>query len=272
MKIGVMINLNMATLEESFQSAIQFGFDNCQLCCWDSSQFTEENAGRIAELKEQYNIDISAFWCGWEGPCEWNLVYGPSTIGLVPEAYRNNRMNTLIKCSDFIKTIGICDLVTHVGFIPTNPFSAEYAPLTAALRHLVEHCRKNGQFFLFETGQEPPVVLRRMIEDIGTDNLGVNLDPANILMYGMGNPIDAVDILHKFIRNIHGKDGILPTDGRSLGKELPVGDGMVCYPNFIKKLKSYGYDRYITIEREITGEQQKKDIAYAKLYLEKLLY
>ena len=73
------------------------------------------------------------------------------------------------------------------------------------------------------------------------------------------------------MRNIHGKDGCYPTDGRHLGKEMPIGKGDVDYPALIKKLKEIGYDGPITIEREISGEEQTRDILMAKEYLEKLL-
>ena len=138
------------------------------------------------------------------------------------------------------------------------------------MRYLARILKSRGQYFLFETGQEAPVTLLRTIEDIGTDNLGINLDPANLLMYGLGNPIDALSVFGQYVRNVHGKDGLCPTNGRLLGPEVPIGQGMVNYPAFIAKLKSIGYDRYITIEREISGDQQIKDIQAAKQLLETL--
>jgi sugar phosphate isomerase/epimerase len=138
------------------------------------------------------------------------------------------------------------------------------------LRGIARHCGGHGQYFLLETGQEAPVTLLRTIEDIGEGNIGINLDPANLLMYGLGNPIDALDVFGKCVRNIHGKDGVCPHSGRMLGEEMPVGQGRVNCPEFIKKLRQIGYDRYITIEREIYGEQQKNDIIAAKKLIEEL--
>ena len=131
--------------------------------------------------------------------------------------------------------------------------------------------RSNGQYFLFETGQETPVTLRRIIEDIGTGNLGINLDPANLILYGKANPVDALDVFGEYVRGVHGKDGLYPTNGKDLGAETKVGEGKVNYPVFIKRLKEVGYNGAITIEREISGEQQDKDIMETKAYLEQLI-
>lgn len=271
MKLGTMVYMDMERLEEEFRALRAMGFTSCQLCCWQKERYSPQNAEAVKDLMERYEVDVSAFWCGWYGPCEWNLVQGPVTIGLVPAAYRSDRLETLKACSDFIKLIGITDLVTHVGFIPNSPFDPEYAGLVGALRHLARHCKANEQYFLFETGQEAPVVLLRTIEDMECDNVGINLDPANLLMYGLGNPLDAVDVFGKYIRNLHGKDGVSPKDGRILGEEMPIGKGKVNYPALIGKLKEIGYDRYITIEREISGEEQTRDILAAKALLEELL-
>lgn len=268
MILGTMVTMDNEKLEEEFISLKAMGFSSCQLSCWNEKAFTIENASKIKSCMKKYNILVSALWCGWPGPCEWNLVYGPVTIGLVPAAYRQQRLDTLKKGSDFCADIGVEDIITHVGFIPNNPFDLDYSGLLGAVRHMALHCATHGQHFLFETGQEAPVVLLRTIEDIGENNVGINLDPANLLMYGFGNPINALDVFGKYVRNIHAKDGVCPHNGRVLGKEMPIGQGMVDFPALIKKLKQIGYDRYITIEREIFGDQQKEDILTAKKLIE----
>ena len=139
----------------------------------------------------------------------------------------------------------------------------------------MEKCKENGQNFLFETGQETPVTLKRAIQDIekavGKGNVGINLDPANLIMYGKANPVDALEVFGEYVMGIHGKDGKYPTDGNHLGDEVPLGQGKVNYPAFVAKLKEIGYQGDITIEREISGEEQKKDIRMAKELLDKLI-
>ena len=163
------------------------------------------------------------------------------------------------------------DVITHVGFMPENPHDPDYVGTIAMLRYIAGILKERGQYFLFETGQETPVVLLRAIEDIGTGNIGINLDTANLILYGKANPVDALDVFGKYVRNTHMKDGCYPTDGRHLGRETPLGEGKVDFPALIAKLKALGYTGPLTIEREISGEQQLHDILAAKAMLEKLL-
>ncbi len=268
MKLGVFVHMtNPANIDAEFQKVAENGFPTCQFCTWDESHLTDATADLVRESAARHGIEITAFWCGWCGPGVWNFYEGPITLGLVPTTYRWERIKMLKKGSDFAKRLGVTDMITHVGFLPENPITQEYAEVVSAIRQVALHCKRNGQYFLFETGQETPVTLRRTIEDVGTGNLGINLDPANLILYGKANPVDALDVFGSYVRNVHGKDGCYPTDGKNLGEEKPIGEGKVNYPALIQKLKSIGYDGPITIEREISGEQQQKDILKAKEYL-----
>ena len=269
MELGVIVSLSNA--EENFKKLKEYGFTTCQLNSFDVSIMTEETAKKVLAASKEYGIRISALWCGWSGPCVWDFYSGPHTLGLVPLAYREARIKELKIGSDFAKMLGVEDIVTHVGFLPEIPTSTEYYSLITALRDLAEYIKGNGQYFLFETGQETPVTLKRVIEDVGTGNLGINLDPANLILYGMGNPIDALDVFGEYVRGVHAKDGFYPTDSKKLGKQVPLGEGKVNFPLFMKKLKEVGYTGAITIEREIRGEQQTKDILAAKKLLETLM-
>jgi sugar phosphate isomerase/epimerase len=140
--------------------------------------------------------------------------------------------------------------------------------LLDALREVVGYCAERGITFCFETGQETPTTLLRVIEDLaagspGLDNVGVNLDPANLLLYGKANPVDALDVIGTHVRGVHAKDGEYPTNGRALGVEKPLGEGRVNFPVLVPKLKALGYTGALTIEREISGPQQIADIRHA---------
>ncbi len=122
MKIGNLILFNsLETIEEKFKIQNNSGFGSCQLCCWNIEFFTEENARLINSLKEKYEIEISALWCGWSGPAVWNFYDGPKTLGLLPEEYRETRVKELLKGCDFAEMIGVTDIATHMGFILGNP-------------------------------------------------------------------------------------------------------------------------------------------------------
>lgn len=273
MKIGVLIELFKDTdIDAKFAELKGMGMDRCQLVCWDRDTIRDDKAAeKVNEAVEKYNVTITAFWCGWEGPKVWDFYEGQTTLGLIPEAFRFERLKMLMEGSDFAKKIHVKDLATHVGYMPENPYDPQYPAILSCLKELVRKCRDNGQYFLFETGQETPVTLKRAIQDIGYENVGINLDPANLIMYGKGNPTDALEVFGEYVRGIHGKDGRYPTDGHNLGEEVPLGEGKVNYPAFIAKLKEIGYQGDITIEREISGEKQKKDILRAKELLEQML-
>jgi len=269
-KLGIMVYLT-PNVYEDFKKAKDMGFNTCQLCCWDEKMFNKEYVEIVNKASIDNNIEISAFWCGWQGPKVWDFYSGPDTLGLVPQAYRFSRMETLIKGSDFAKQLGVSDIVTHVGFIPENPNDRDYKGVLEAVKFVANHCESNNQYFLFETGQETPITLKRLIEDTKLNNIGVNLDPANLLLYGKANPIDAIDILGKYIRGVHAKDGEYPINGKYLGEEKPLGKGRVNFEALIYKLKSIEYSGALTIEREISGEEQVKDILYGKEFLEKII-
>lgn len=270
MELGVFVGLD-ANIEKKFADIESYGLTTCQLGCWDHSYFTDEYAEKILAASAKHNVKVTAVWCGWDGPAVWDFFEGPHTLGIVPMDYRYDRVKQLKRGSDFAKKINVVDVITHMGFLPENPRTTEYCSLVAAIRDLAYHCKRNGQYLLFETGQETPITLKRVIEDVGTGNLGINLDPANLLLYGKANPCDALDVFGEYVRGVHAKDGEYPTTGKYLGEEKKIGDGRVNFPVFIAKLKALGYDGPITIEREISGEQQIKDILFAKEFLTNLI-
>ncbi len=268
MKIGVCVQFDgIDGMAKKFENLKAEGFDNCQLISWKPELWTDENSEIIKNLTEENGITISAFWCGWEGPCVWNFYDGQITLGLVPPEYRTMRIKNLCDGADFAHRLGVKNVVTHMGFIPENPNDPQFAPFCVAVRQVAEHLKKNGQNLLFETGQETPVTMLRCFEKVGCDNLGVNLDTANVILYGKANPVDALDVFGKYVMNIHAKDGLHPTNGHDLGSEVRIGDGKVDFKALFKKLHELGYNSYVTIEREIEGEQQISDIRHAKKYL-----
>ncbi len=264
--IGVSISCKRDTdLSLEIKKAKDMELDSCQLVMWDVSLFKDnEYAEYIKKVISEEDFIITALWAGWSGPCEWNFTAGPATIGLVPPAYRFQRLNELKAASDFAERIGVDRIITHVGFLPENPDDPDFNGTVAALRDLCKYMKARGQYFLFETGQETPVTMLRTIEAIGTGNLGINLDTANLMLYGKANTLDSLDVFGKYVMETHIKDGFYPTDGMKLGHQVPAGDGAANIPAVIRKMDEMGYTGTFTIEREITGEQQIKDIIQAR--------
>ena len=262
MKIGVLFRLEN-DIDAEMSKVASLGLHSCQITCWDMALMTPEKAEEVKRASARHGVEVSTFWCGYRGERIWNFIDGPRTLGIVPEELRAARTEDLIKGSDFARMLGVSQMATHAGFLPECPSDPQYPGVLDSLRAIATRCRENGQYFLFETGQETPTTILRVIEDVGTGNLGVNLDPANLLMYGKANPVDSLRIIGKYVRDVHAKDGEYPTCGRELGVEKPLGEGSVNFPALIKGLKECGYDGAITIEREISSEKQLADIKRA---------
>ncbi len=268
-EIGVIAELDEKN--NCFFPVADLGLQVCQLVNWEPRLWTDEMARKVVRDAGEAGVRICALWAGVPGPRVWNFREGPTTLGLVPPQYRDMRVKSLKKAADFAQKIGVPAVITHVGFIPENLTDPQFPGVVEAVREVAAYCKKLGLEFWFETGQETPVTLLRAIVSVGTDNLGINLDPANLVLYGKGNPIDALDVFGPYVRNIHAKDGFYPTDPFELGQEVKVGQGRVRYPEFVRRLREIGFEGEFIIEREISGEQQKKDIQETIAYLHNLL-
>ena len=106
MRVGILVNLHADTdLKEKFGELREMGVESCQLVCWDRSLLTEETAVMVREAVCEKKIEITAFWCGWEGPKAWNFYEGQETLGLVPAAFRFQRLAMLMEGSAFARWI-----------------------------------------------------------------------------------------------------------------------------------------------------------------------
>lgn len=226
---------------------------------------------RLGNSLHKYGIVATALGTSGPGPDVYNFYEGPLTVGLVPRTYRAQRIEKIKQFSDFAKQLGIPAIRIHVGFIPEDPNDPLYRESIEALRETAGYCRENGQRFLYETGTETPVTMLRAIEDVGLENQGVNLDTANLILYGKANPLDALDVIGRYVQAVHAKDGLYPTNPRELGQEVPIPHGKVNFPQIIRRLKELNYRGAITIEREISGPEQMEEVRKEKDYLAKLI-
>lgn len=272
MKLGTLLRLNdVADADSSFKKLSDMGFGACQLV-YKPVEYRSEDAVAVKAAAEKYGVEIAAQFCGfYDTATVWDNYEGFRTSGLTVQPYSESRLAYVCAAAEFARAAGIEDIVVHGGFVANNPFSEEYREHLEAVRRLAEHLKGLGMNLLLETGGESSVALLRIILDSGCDNIFINLDPANMLMYGYANPVDSLYTVGKYVRCIHGKDGVPPTDPVKLGDEKRVGDGMVDFHKMFAKLYELGYDRYVIIEREIEGDEQIADIFHAKKYFENIL-
>ncbi len=271
MRIGVLVSSRDGTPTALMERVRDLGFPTCEVVCWDADWLNDEVSDELKIACRASRVEITSIWTGLPGKSVWDIIDGPTTIGLVPPHTRELRMRVLKRSSDFARGLGVANISTHVGFIPESPSNPLYAGVIKALTDIAAHCETNGQGFLLETGQETPFTLLRTLEDVGADNLGVSFDGANLLAYGTGNPVDALDMIGAYVRVVHAKDAEYPTSGRSFGAEKPLGQGQVNYPALIAKLEALGYEGPLTIEREISGQQWVEDVKAGRIFLEGIL-
>ena len=220
------------------------------------------------------NITVTCVFGGFEGESYADIATTARTVGLVPEATRAARAAEMKEISDFTRLIGCDTIGMHIGFVPERG-SASYKALIATTQDLLDHAARNGQKMHLETGQETADHLLEFISDVGRPNLFINFDPANMILYGTGDPIEALKKVGHLVKSCHCKDAKwAPQEqrGTGWGQEVPLGDGDVGMETYLRTLKAVGYSGPLTIEREIAHdrERQKADIGHAVRLLTQL--
>ena len=267
LRLGLIIGIGREP-DAAMAKVHDLGLPTCQVYV---EVIEDSLAGRLRQALDKYQIEATSLVVGGPGKEVWDFYEGPLTIGLVPRETRDARIAHLKKASEFAKKCGVSAVQTHCGFVPENPNDPMYKETVAAMREVAGYCRRSGQDFRYETGQETPITLVRAIQDVGLDNQGVNFDLANLILYGKANPVDAIELLGPYVQGIHAKDGLWPTNPKELGREVPIAEGKVDFPRIIARLKELNYRGAVTIEREISGPQQMEDVRASKAYLEKLI-
>jgi L-ribulose-5-phosphate 3-epimerase len=269
LRLGVVVWVRQGQpIGEAIQGVRALGLETCQV---GFEQLTPEVAGPLKEALAKHGVEATAFSEHGPGKRVFDFYNGPGTIGIVPPATRQARIRNLKLAADIALACGIPAIHTHCGFIPEDPNDPLYAEAVAAMKEITSHCKEQGRSFLCETGEETPVTLLRMIQDVGLDNLFVNLDLANLIMYGKGDPVDALNVFGHLVRGVHAKDGLLPTDTKNLGKEVVMGTGRVDFPAVFERLKRVKYRGPVIIEHETAGAEHEQEILRSKIFLEELI-
>ena len=252
MRYGRLVRLTCpGEAETAFSRLAEGGFDCCHLV-YKPEHYSDEAAAEIKKAANDSGIEIAAIFAGFrDNFTKWNIYSDYLDAGINSPKYGAARVEYLKEAAVFARNVGTENMVIHAGFVPSDPFSEKYAETVKIVKDLAEYCRGLGINVLFESGGETPVTLLRLINDVGTGNVFSNLDTANLIMYGCGNPCDALYTIGEFVKSIHIKDGLPPTSPRELGKETNFGEGAVDFEKFFSLCRKFCPDVPFIIEREI---------------------
>lgn len=210
---------------------------------------------------------VTAVFAAYDGESYADIPTVQDTVGFIPPATREAREKRTYEVVDMTAAIGVPIFACHVGFVPEDHADPTYIPVRDLVRRICDYCATKGITFALETGQEPAESLLHFLEDVDRPNLKLNFDPANLILYGTSEPISALKLVGKHVVSIHCKDGNWPDKSKpgTLGTEMPLGEGSVGMGAFIDTLKEIGYTGPLTIEREVSLDQDMDDRHQAKL-------
>ncbi len=272
--IGVFASVD-AGLGVHLDVAKELGISTVQVHSPHQHTRTPEVAQAFLQRCREAGITVTCVFGGFDGESYADIATTARTVGLVPEATRAARVQEMKEISDFAKLLGVGCVGLHIGFVPEDRQGTSYKSLLEVTRDLLDHVKANGQNLHLETGQESADHLLEFIHDVDRDNLFINFDPANMILYGNGDPIEALKKVGHLVRSVHCKDAkwAAPDQrGKGWGTEVALGDGDVGMETYLRTLLSLGYTGPLTIEREIAHDrvQQKTDIGQAQRLLESL--
>jgi sugar phosphate isomerase/epimerase len=272
--IGVFVSVD-AGLGVHFDVVKELGVPTVQLHAPHGDSRNAATASEFLTKCTAAGITVTAVFGGFEGESYADPATSARTVGLVPRETRAARLQEMKEIADFTILLDCKTVALHIGFVPEDRNGEDYKDLLATTRDLLDHLTANGQQLNLETGQESADHLLDFLADVDRDNLFINFDPANMILYGTGEPIAALKKVGKYVRSIHCKDGTWAAEDRrgiDWGVEVPLGEGDVGMENYLRTLDELGYTGPLTIEREIAHdpERQKSDIGQAVGLLEEL--
>ena len=263
--VGVFMSLD-AGLGVKWEVVRELGIRSIQMHTPHAGSRTTAGAAAFRRQLEDAGVELSVVFCGYDGESYADIPTVARTIGLVPPEMRGARVQETKEIADFTALLGAPAIGLHIGFVPHDTTDPMYGEVIGVTREICDYCTALGLRVHLETGQEPADVLRRFLEDVQRTNLFINFDPANMILYGCGEPLPALRHVSDYVRSVHCKDATWSAQpGVTWGCEVPFGTGQVDAGAFLRTLYEIGYDGPLTIEREIPQdpERQKAEIGQA---------
>ncbi len=271
MPVGVMMSVGW-TLDQ-LRQVRDLGFGNVQIAA-PSEDVLEDKHRSTALIRDIHSvgIEVTTVFAGFSEESYADIPTIRDTVGYLNPSLREQRIKKTGRISDFASALGVDKVAAHIGFVPEEPDHPDHHAMVDCVRRMADYCGANGQDFCLETGQETASALLHFLETLNRNNVRVNFDPANMILYGSGEPIEALGIVADYVVSVHAKDGKWPPGEGQLGAEHPLGDGDVGMDRFIARLKQIGYRGPVTMEREIPDWDQKvRDLVQGKKLLESLM-
>ena len=260
-------SLQVKNIPELSKFMEKLGVSNVQIACGDSHHASWDEGEKMPSVAKSASFKITGSMLGFPGEDYTTPKTIELTGGFGDPATRKERIERFQWAAKRSIELGTKDIMLHAGFIPPlgNP---ERKSFLDTLKQVSAIAKKHDINVSFETGQESAELLLKTLEDLSETNLFVNFDPANMLLYDQGDPIEAVEILGKYIRSVHLKDAIRPNSKGEWGQEVPLGKGQVDFPLFLKTLNKVGFNGPLNIEREVGNQKERfDDILHAVNFL-----
>jgi L-ribulose-5-phosphate 3-epimerase len=226
--------------------------------------------GGTAGLLRQNHIEIVSGMFGTAGEDYSTLESIRRTGGLVPDSTWEENWENAQANAALAQELGLRLVTFHAGFLPHDESDPEFDKLQHRLRLVADLFAAKGVDLACETGQETAETLKTFLEKLGRVNVGVNFDPANMILYDKGNPTAALRALATWVKQCHIKDALRAQTPGAWGEEVPAGTGQVNWPEFFSVLKEIQFDGWCCIERE-AGRQRVGDIVSARQLVERLV-
>jgi len=226
--------------------------------------------GETASLCREQGIGIVSGMFGCAGEDYTTLESIRRTGGIAPDATWTENLKNIRLAAQLAADLGLGLVTFHAGFLPHQESDPGFAKMLERLRTLAGVFQERNMVLGLETGQETAPVLLGLLRKLDRPNVGVNFDPANMILYDKGNPIEALRLLGPWVRQVHIKDARRTRTPGLWGQEVPVGTGEVDWPAFFATLRELNFAGDCVIERE-AGNQRAEDIRAAKAAVERAL-
>jgi sugar phosphate isomerase/epimerase len=255
-------SLQVTSVPELRRLLDELGVNVIQIACGDPVHASWVEGDAMPAAARAAGFEIGAAMLGFPGEDYTTPQTIKETGGFGNPATRAERLERLQWALDRTNQLGVSLLTLHGGFLP-EPDDTDRGPFLDTLGKAAALAATKGITLGLETGQETADLLRRTLDDLKCSNVRVNFDPANMLLYDMGDPIRAVEILGPDICSVHCKDANRPTVAGTWGEEVPLSQGQVNMARFVGALKTAGFRGPLVIEREVGNQAQRMaDCAY----------